>query len=247
VKWALLALAGCGRIGFDLRGDAESGVPDAPPPMLLAMAAPGYRSSTTVSASIHDTADTMLVAATYWDETPDAITLTDTAGLTWTSLPGMDMSMNLGSQCGGTTGNATGAQLWYAQVPADGSNTITVSQTPSNMEPLGIFLLAYSGLATTNVVDASAIQIAPAISNQMTAPALQTTQTDVIVAFFVDTTPVGNCGAGTGFTARAQDPPYLAMIEDSIGPAGIYAPTATLPSGTSDPCWIATAAAFKAR
>ncbi len=232
---------GCGRVGFDLRvasdGPADAGANIA----LVQVQAPGYGSAAMVTVPIAEHAGDLIVAAAYWDDNPDTILLTDTAGLAWTSLPAQVATTG----CGGPTGNATGAQLSFAIAAADANDEVTLAQS-AGTHPLGLFVLEYSGIAASSL-DTSAQLVAPSASNAMFAPTLATTAVDVVVGFFVDTINTGSDGGGAGFAVEARDTGFPSVLEDAIVPAGSHMPTATLPTGQTDACWIAIAAAFRAR
>lgn len=234
--WWPVALAGlasaCGRIGFDQLAKAA----------LVQVQAPGYQSAASMTVDIALTAGNFVVVATYWDQSPDTVALVDTAGLAWTPLAIQEIV----ASCGGGTGNATGARLWYAQVTATAMDKITVAQT-SGTQPLGAFVLEYAGIATADAVDAASGRLAPTASTTASVPALKTMGTDVIVAFFGDTISMGSWTPGDGYTALARDAGFPNLIEDAIVPPGTYMPDAGLPPGHNDPCWVGTAAAFRTR
>jgi len=191
------------------------------------------------SATLTETAGDLVVAAVYWDEDPDTVTLADTAGLAWTALP----AQVIPSGCGGTTGNATGAQLYYATVATTGANTVTVTQT-SGTQPLGVMVAEYANVATTPDVDSG--QVAPAASHAVQAAPLTTTGAGVVIAFFNETQQFGTLTAGSGYSAEALDTNFPNMYEDAFLPAGTHAPDGALPAGQSDACWVAIAVAFRA-
>jgi hypothetical protein len=212
--------------------------------VLVQVQAPGFKSAVTTSATLNETAGNLVVAAVYWDQAPNTVTLTDSAGLAW--IPLTPYETPGGTGCGGTTGNASGAQLYYAQVTVTGANTVTVTQT-SGTQPLGVMLLEYAGIATVDPVDVTSGQLAPAASNQMIVPAMTTSSPGVIVAFFNDTVGSGMMGGDASYILEARDVGFPNMIEDAIVPPGTYMPTGTLPGAQIDACWIATAVALKAR
>jgi hypothetical protein len=185
-------------------------------------------------------AGSVLIAAAYWNEAPDTVTIADTLGLAWQPLASEVITG--GANCGDNTGNATGAQLFAAAVPAAGSDDVTVVQT-SSTQPLGVIVLDYRGIAA---VATSASAVVPSSSTAMTAPAIATTVPGVVVAFFGDTIGMGALTAGSGLTAEAGDPGFPNMIEDAIVEPGTYTATATLPNGP-DVCWVAIVAALRAR
>jgi len=235
--------AACGRYRFDPRVAPNSDTaPDTPAAIsLVSVVAPGYQGAAQVTDSVDGTLGDFLVAAIYWDESPDTVTLADTLGLAWASLP----AQGIPSVCGGSTGNATGAQLWYAPVTVSGLNSITATQT-SGTQPLGLFVLEYAGIDNANPIDATSAQIAPASSNNVFMPELTAHDDDVIVALFNDTISFGTMTAGSGFTIEAHDDQFPNLLEDAIVQAGTYTPTAALPPGEIDACWIGTAMALRA-
>jgi hypothetical protein len=163
---ALCAATACGRLGFDPRvapaDGARDAVPDSPATIaLVAATEPGFQKAAMVSFSVAQTAGDFLVVAVYWDEAPDTVTFGDSLGLPWQSLPVQGLAT---TGCGGPTGNATGAQLWYASVAQTGTNTLTAVQT-SGTQPLGMFALEYSGVDGANAIDTTAEQLAPTTSS----------------------------------------------------------------------------------
>ena len=219
--------------------------PDSPATItLVSVTAPGYQKAAQVTDSVTGTLGDFLVAAIYWDQAPDAITLTDTLGLPWTSLAVQGIATG-GLGCGGPTGNATGAQLWYAPVTVAGPNSITAAQT-SGTQPLGLFVLEYRGIDNGNAIDTTGAQLAPAASNDVFMPALTTHDDDVIVVLFSDTINIGTMTGTPGFTIEAHDDQFPNLLEDAIVPAGTYMPTAALPPGQDDACWVGTAMALRA-
>jgi hypothetical protein len=234
---------GCGRIGFEqhVAGDGSPAdlAIDGPPARLVQVLAPGYGSAASMSIVIDETAGDLVVAPVYWHQDPDTVTLTDTAGLAWQSRPAVVVP-----GCITTNGNATGAQLYYAQVAATGTNTVTVTQT-SGVQPLGLMLVEYANAMAS--VDAFSMVMAPASSNAMAATPITTSVPAVVIGFFNDTIGGGNDGSGSGFTAEARDTGFPNIVEDTIGPPGLYSPTATLFVGGNDACWVAFAIAFPVR
>src|SRR5205814_268119 len=108
----------------------------------------------------------------------------------------------------------------------------------------------YAGIALAGALDSQATKPAPASSNAMSVSALATTSPlDVVVGVFADTAGTGVMTAGSGFAARTLDDQFYSLIEDDLPgtlPASV-APGAALPVGTSDNCWVAAAASFRAQ
>jgi hypothetical protein len=201
--------------------------------------APGYMPDTSRSATITETAGNLLVVAVYWNADSATIGVSDTAGNTYLSTP------EINSPGGGW---GTQVQLFYAQNIVGGSNTVTVSQS-TGTHPLGLFLLEYSGIRTSNALDVSTGQIAPFSTSSMSTGNMTTTgTTDLVVALFNDTSfGSASITPGAGFNTRAQDTNFISMVEDNgpgVGP-GTINPTATLPSPTQT--WAATTASFKSQ
>jgi hypothetical protein len=248
MKWWLAGwwlMAGCGRIAFDpidQRIDGDGGTVDVigEPAAFVQIQAPPYASAPSQSVMIDLTAGHLVVAAVYWDQTPNTVTLADTAGLTWTAAPKYEIP----AVCGGSTGNATGAQLYYAQVSSPVMTTVTVSQT-SGAQPLGVMLVEYAGLAMTNVVEAESGQVAPSASNAMFVPSFTTTRDTMVVVFFNETLGSGTMTEGSGYTARARITGFPNMYEDALLPPGMYIPSGALPAGQTDACWVGDAIALR--
>jgi hypothetical protein len=240
--WCVVVGAACGRIGFDPLG---AGVGDAANDAavaisLIGVAAPGYQSQPSVTATVDQIAGDFALAAVYWDEDPDTVTLGDTLGLSWTSLVGE----TIGSGCGDTTGNGTGARLWYAPITATGQNAITVTQD-AGAHPLGEFVLEYRGISASDPIDTTAMAIAPASTNTLDVPTLTTTATDELVVFWNDTIGSGTMVGTPGFTIEAHDDAFPNTLEDEMVPPGSYAPTGQLPAGHMDACWVGLAVALR--
>ena len=225
---------GCGRLHFDAVERIE----------LVQVQAPGFNAAAETSVIVSQTTGNLIVAAVYWDQAPNTVTFSDTAGLAWTALPKLEIGAGAG--CGGVTGNATGAQLYYAQVTSTESNTLRATQT-SGMQPLGIIAIEYSGLATADAVDMQVGQVAPSPSHLMSSPPITTTENDLIVAFFNDTIGAGTIGGGSGYVVQARDIGFPNLYEDAVMPPGTYTPTAVLPNAQTDACWIVSTVAFRPR
>jgi hypothetical protein len=137
--------------------------------------------------------------------------------------------------------------MWFATITSTEVNTVTVAQSNGNT-PLDLFLLEYSGVASMNPLDASTGQLAPSASNAMSTGAITTSGSDLIVTLFEDSDGSGIIEPGAEWTPRARNTDFYAMVEDNVPapvPPGTYDPAATLPSGTSDICWLGVTAAFR--
>jgi len=209
--------------------------PDSPPPDLafVQQVDPGYASAATLAVPITLTAGNFLIAATYANIVGTAVTVTDTAGSTWTPLTTREVA-----------GCAPRLQLFYTTVATSGADTVTVSQTGATA--LGVHLVEYSGVTATPV-EVEAGQVAPAASNALSTGPLATTRRTTIVALFADLQGVGTMTAGTGWTQRGLDTQFYTILVDNVpgADAGTYTPTANLPGTTSDACWTAAAVALR--
>jgi hypothetical protein len=255
VSFLALSLLACTRAGFDGEGSDASpqgldggsddrGAADrsagraASPVQVLA---PGHVSAKSTSVKLKQTSGNLLVAAAYWNTAAVTVTVTDTAGQTWSSLP----SESIASGCDGP-GAGTKAQLWYTAATQSGDVTVTVAQS-STTNPLALVLAEYGGVAAS--LEASAGDAAGAASNLMTSGELKTTADTLIVGLFHDSDGAGIMEPGPGWTARALDQNSYSMFVDNapgVG-AGTYQVTGRLPGTRSDACWVATAAAFHLR
>jgi len=194
-------------------------------------------STTSLSASLTETAGNLLVAAVYWNGS-NVATISDTLGNTWNSVPVQDNSTF-----------ATDVQIWYAQNIKGGANTVTLSQ-PSAVYA-GFYVIEYSGLATTNALDTAAGKIASASSNVVDTGNLTTSGSqDLIVGLFADSWGSGTMTPAPGWISRGTDPMFYSLVVDNLpggSGTGTFDPAATLPGSNSDAAWSATAAAFRVK
>jgi hypothetical protein len=217
--------------------DAGSDAPTGAITFVQAVEVP-WVSSSTISATLTVTAGNLLVVAAYWSST-SPVTVADTLGNTWTST-----TQSPGTSCPGSGV----AQIWYAMNANGGADTVTVT-APAGSGP-GLTVLEYAGVATSNALEWQANKATSSASSAMDTPDVTTfSPVDVVVAIFQDVNGLGSMTPGTGYTARARDTNFYAMVEDDlpgVGP-GNHAVTATLPAGKNDGCWTGAAVAFKAR
>jgi hypothetical protein len=245
---ALVLIASCGFSPGQSSGRADgSASPDARvtidaaidaglevPQMVQAMD-PGYTATQgMIAIQINATAGNLLVAATYTADLTGALTVTDTAGLTWKSAAAIS-----------APGCAPSLQMWYAPVLATASNTVTVTQTGSSA--LGMELVEYSGIDTATPVDTSGGAVAPAAASVVDSGLIVTNAPDVLVALFADLNGTGAMTAGSGLTQRGIDSNFYTLLGDDV--PGITASslhlTATLPNGKNDACWTASVLALR--
>jgi hypothetical protein len=69
----------------------------------------------------------------------------------------------------------------------------------------------------------------------------------VVLAAFHDSEGSGVMTPGAGLSTLSLDTGAYTLFGELRGPAGTYEPTANLPAGVSDNCWVATAVALRAR
>jgi hypothetical protein len=209
--------------------------PSTPPTAAVQVVSAPTTSTTSLSASLSETAGNLLVAAVYWNGS-DVATISDTLGNTWNSVPVQDNSAA-----------ATDVQIWYAQNIKGGANTVTLSQ-PAPVY-VGFYVIEYSGLATTNALDTAAGKIAPASSNVADTGNLTTSGSrDLIVGLFADSWGSGTMTPAPGWLSRGTDPVFYSLVVDNLpGGTGTFDPTVSLPGTNADAAWSATAAAFKVK
>ncbi|HWZ43915.1 MAG TPA: hypothetical protein VNW97_10575 [Candidatus Saccharimonadales bacterium] len=196
---------------------------------------PGSASTTSLSASITETAGNLLVAAVYWNGS-DVASVSDKLGNTWMSVPVQDNA---------TT--STDVRIWYAQNIKGGANTVTVTQPWS--VTLGFYLIEYSGIAIANALDVATGKIASSASHSIDTGNLTTTGCrDLVVGLLADTWGSGTMTPGAGWTSRGTDVNFYSTVVDNLpGGTGTFDPNASLAGSNSDAAWAATAASFKAK
>lgn len=242
----LVALAGCGRRGFDpltigssstdagTMADAPTGTPNVGRGMVVM---PPFVTTTTISAQMDNIPDgNLLVAFAYWNNATHAVNLNDSNAQNWTALPRQSIPSGCNSNVGANI------QLFYATVTNGGTTTVTATQSAAGF-PLGLVVVEYSGVTT---LDASSGLAAPSASNAINAGTMNTTGYDLIVGGFHDSSGSGQMVPGPNLTAFQPDLVSYAMFLDiTVGP-GAQTVTGTLPSGRSDACWVGASAAFHA-
>ncbi|HWX55325.1 MAG TPA: galactose oxidase-like domain-containing protein [Verrucomicrobiae bacterium] len=236
----ILNSAGVPSVGSFVQITASTPPPPPPPPPPSSIAemqvvSTGTNSSASQSVSLTETAGNLLVAAVYWNGS-NAITISDSLGNTWNSAPVQDNSAA-----------ATDVQIWYAQNIKGGANTVTLTQPWA--VTAGFYVIEYSGLATTNVLDTSAGRIAPTSTQVADTGNLTTSGSrDLVVGLFADTWGSGTMTPASGWISRGTDPNFYSLVVDNLpGGTGTFDPTASLPGSNSDAAWSATAVAFKAK
>ena len=142
----------------------------------------------------------------------------------------------------GYTASLVTSAIYYAENIKAGANTITVSMTVSG--PFRFDILEYSGVATSNSLDATAVA-----TGSTTAPNsgnLTTTVSGDLLLATVGTTNSATFTAGTGYTIRdfvPAEPSTKHVSEDQIQAAAGLA-SAGVSLAVSD-SWGAVLAAFK--
>src|SRR6266571_4327311 len=143
----------------------------------------------------------------------------------------------------GFTSSAVTLAIYYAENIKGGANTITVSDTVSG--PLRFAILEYSGVATSNSLDLTAV--ATAVSSSPNSGNVTTTANGDLLLGAIATADAGAYTAGAGYTIRdfvPAEPNTKLISEDQIQTtAGIASASASLAASGS---WGAVLAAFKA-
>ena len=143
----------------------------------------------------------------------------------------------------GFTPNAVTLAIYYAENIKGGANTITVSQSVSG--PLRFAILEYSGVATSNSRDVTAV--ATATSTSPNSGNMTTTASGDLLLGAVATTNPAAFTAGSGYTIEefvGPEPGTKLIAEDQIQlAAGTASVSASLASSDN---WGAVLAAFRA-
>jgi hypothetical protein len=209
-------------------------------PMIAAVQSldPGYQEANEVDIAIDGSAGDILIAATYASQI-SSLTVSDSTQLTWTPLTTYTESA--------TDCPALQTQFWYTVLAASVQTTVAVKQ-PDHMA-LGMHLVEYSGVSMTSPIDASVGMAAPSTSMTVTAPAITTAHSDAVVGLFADINGAGSMTAGSGWIKRGNDNNFYTLLVDNTpgAGAGTFTPTASLPTGVDDACWIGAAIALHAR
>ena len=199
-----------------------------------------YVQGTTLSATIDQTAGNTLVVAALQQLAGTTVTVTDTESSTWHALGSYSNSV-----CGTANGSYSGAQIWYANDIASGSNTVTLTVS-GGMTYLWLVVVEYAGVNPIEPVSSNGV-VASTSTTVMNAGAVMTTGAhSLVVGLFHDAYQSTPMTAGPGFTKIAEETDLEAMLEDDVDvPPGSSSATA-LATGQADDCWVATAAAFEA-
>src|SRR5229473_7929751 len=143
----------------------------------------------------------------------------------------------------GFTASAVTLAIYYAENIKSGANTVTVSDTVSG--PIRFSILEYSGVATSNSLDAASATVGN--SSSPNSGNLTTTSNGELLLGAIATTNAGSFTAGTGYTIEefVPAPPNAKLIAlDQIQTsAGLTSAAASL---AGSDVWGAALAAFKA-
>lgn len=238
----VLTLAACGRVGFE---PVESSEALSDGSMATANIArvqvvnPPYDRVRAISLPIDVTAGNVLVAFAYWNRAAASMAVTDTLGLAWSSRPPQQGPTSCGDNLG------LGMQMFYASVATTGSTTVTATQS-TGTDGIGLFVVEYAGLDAVSPVEMTTGMTAQSSSNLMTTGPI-TMNDGVILAAFQDSEGSGVMTPGGGLTVLSRDTNAYTLFGELRGPAGTYEPTANLPAGVNNNCWVAIAAALRAR
>ncbi|MBZ5701485.1 MAG: hypothetical protein LAN84_06530 [Acidobacteriia bacterium] len=173
----------------------------------------------------------LIVVETWWDNTGDTGTVTDSLNPSgnWVSLTVQSI------------GSTAKVQFWYVPNSASGaSDTITLTISPTAAH-LSLAAEEYSGVATASPVDVSAQQTGGP-STTPSGPAITTTvANDAVIGACATGGASGTWTAGAGYTLR--DSTTRQGNEEQLNVAtGSYTPNFTTGNSTS---WACTSIAFK--
>jgi|HubBroStandDraft_6_1064221.scaffolds.fasta_scaffold73221_2 hypothetical protein len=225
--------------------DAARATPDvavdaAPVPAIVAVQSldPGFLDASSVAISMTAHVGNLLLVATY-ATLVGPVEVSDTGGLSWTSLPTYS---NTNVEC-----PEVQIQYWYAEVTTTISTTVTVAQ--SDADALGLHVIEYSGVMTATPIDGQIGLVPTTASSSTTTGPITTAHADATVAFFADANGFGTMTPGTGWNQRGLDSGFYTLVTDDApgAPPGTYTPGGNLPEGKNDDCWVATAVALRAR
>jgi hypothetical protein len=193
---------------------------------------------TTISQTIDQTAGNTLVVAALQQLGGATVTVTDTKNSAWHPLTSYGNLV-----CGTANGHYSGAQIWYANDIASGSNTVSMT-VGGGMDDLWLVVVEYAGLTTAAPVSNGVV--ASTSTAAMSAGVVMTTaDRSLVVGLFHDASQEGPMTPGPGFTKIAEQTDLAAMLEDNVDVlSGDTTPTAQA-SGPADDCWVAVAAAFE--
>lgn len=245
--WVLaVAAIGCGRVAFEpianTRDDAALGDGGASGMITrVQVLTPAFASAPTLNVPITVSAENLVIVAAYWNDASSSIAVTSArvaSGGAWSALG----SQNIASGCS-PPANGANAQLFYGVADTSGTDTIQIQQS-NGSAPLGAFVVEYAG---TSGLEGASGMVAPSASNAMRSGPVTLQNDGVLVAVFHDSLDTGMMVPGSGFTELAIDSGAYALVEHAMVGSGTHEATATLPSGKSDRCWAAAAAAFAAR
>jgi hypothetical protein len=242
-----LAVAACGRVGFDRVALDRDGAPgsdagDAPPgdaprggSATIAFvqgsggsAAPGPASTIALPAPVAAEDLVVVTLDTYADDSPLLVSVTDTLGSTYASVGPYD-------------GDDVREYIAYAIAPSAGTVAATVTLDKAEPMFLDLRIHEYAGIATTSPLDVAAGATAQTKGSDAASVGLVTTEANELLFALVVAT--NNATPGSGFTERVNVESDIS--EDAIAAsAGAHDVTATI---TGQPGWDLAAAAFRSR
>jgi hypothetical protein len=231
-------------------------------PIVAVQAVPGdtgpcgkvIQNQSSLSFGINETAGDLLVAVAYGGQNPGKTTPPTTApNMTFSVSDTLHNTYYAGPMFENSNSNQAAVQIFYAPNIAGGPNTVTVasSSSPSLNLWTGLFLQEYSGIATSDVVDVSSGQMAPAASEVVYPGDMVTSAAcDLVVGAFTDghvdqqaLTP----GAGWVFRSTDDWDPGAAVDNSPLWSAlGSHVDAVMNLTGGTDDGWVATQVAFRA-
>jgi hypothetical protein len=171
------------------------------------------------------------------------LSVTDTAGDSWTRLPVQSNTYLSLAGCD----YEDWAEIFYTTSIAAGSNAVTLSTTgPPTYLALGVAEYASSGSPLVYDQSVGSIASLDASTNVQGPGSLTTTGcTDLLFVFFADELPSGTTWApSAGLVQIANNTNWAwALTDDLSTPPGVHVPSAVCTS--TDSCWASVAVAFK--
>ena len=188
----------------------------ATPSFVQATASAAHGTPTTLSLAFpsNTQAGDLLLVAFDYDSSVTPTSVTDSQG---------DVFTEVGSQLRSPGGALS--RVYYAKNIKGGADTVTVTLSASSSY-LEVYLSEYSGINTTNPIDAEVG--ASGNAGAVSSGSVKTTAAgDIIYGYCVGD---GTCTVGSGFTARSTLDANL-IEDETAGSAGSYAATGTASNG----------------
>jgi hypothetical protein len=212
------------------------------------------QNSATSQKTINEASGNLLVAIAYGGQNPGQTTPhTSDPNMRFAVTDSLGNTFYAGPMFENTKSNQAAIQIFYAANIRAGTNTVVATSSSSTGISLwtGLFLQEYSGIATSDVAEVSAGQMAPSKTTTISPPAMTTVSgCSLVVGAFTDGHVLGQTlTAPGGWFLRSTDEWDPGAAVDNA-PNGTRANTSVtsvmnLTSG-SDDGWVAAQMAFRA-